>query len=309
MTLQQLEYIVALDNHRHFVTAAEKCFVTQPTLTLQVKKLEEEMGTQIFDRSKHPVEPTATGEQIILKARQILREANQLKEIVNTDKDSIQGTFRIGVIPTLAPYLMPLFLGEFTKNHPDTKLVIYELESERIIHNLNNDLLDIGLLVTPLEERNIREIPLFEEPFLVFAAENHPFYVKKEISPNDISVQGLWLLNEGHCFRNQVLNICNQRHMPNESGFSYESGSIETLKNMVRSNMGYTLVPELSVSNEMDNPMVKRFKGQQPVREVSLAVHSSFTKETLIEELRNAILKNIPKSFEKGKRFIKVKWR
>lgn len=309
MTLQQLEYLVALDNHRHFVRAAEHCFVTQPTLTLQIQKLEDEMGAQIFDRSKHPIAPTPLGEMVILKARQILRETQQLKELVNEQRDGLDGTFRLGVIPTLAPYLVPRFLRAFSKQHPKTRLVIKEIESEAIIKGLNNDLIDIGLLVTPLEENSLREIPLFNEPFLIYSSENHPLYHKRVVKADEISTKGLWLLNQGHCFRNQVLNICDSSGATS-GNVAYESGSIETLKNLVKWNMGYTLVPELSILHEMDNPMIKRFAKPEPVREVSLVVHNSFTKEALIGKLREEILANIPDGFKKStKRFIKVSWR
>jgi len=310
MTLQQLEYLVALDNHRHFVRAAEHCFVTQPTLTLQIQKLEDEMGAQIFDRSKHPIAPTPLGEMVILKARQILRETQQLKELVNEQRDGMEGTFRLGVIPTLAPYLVPRFLRGFSKQYPKTRLVIKEIESEAIIKGLNNDLIDIGLLVTPLEENNLREIPLFNEPFLLYSSENHPLYHKPTVKAEEINTKGLWLLNQGHCFRNQVLNICDSRGGGAGNNVAYESGSIETLKNLVKWNMGYTLVPELSVLHEMTNPMIKRFSKPEPVREVSLVVHKSFTKEALIGKLREQILSNIPESFTKStKRFYKVAWR
>ncbi|MCE7993276.1 MAG: LysR family transcriptional regulator [Roseivirga sp.] len=308
MTLQQLEYIVALDNHRHFVRAAENCFVTQPTLTLQIQKLEDEMGSQIFDRSKHPIEPTPLGEMVILKARQILREAMQLKELVNEQKDGVTGTFRLGVIPTLAPYLIPRFLKQFSSKYPKTRLVIREMESESIIKGLKNDLIDLGLLVTPLDENSLRELPLFNEPFLIYSSQSHPYYVKKEIKPEDISDKGLWLLNQGHCFRNQVLNICNSRSSAG-GNVTYESGSIETLKNLVKWNMGYTLVPELAITHELDNPMLKRFTSPEPVREVSLVVHNSFTKEALLKNLRDEILQNIPTHFSKSRKFIQVKWR
>jgi len=180
MTLQQLEYIVALDTHRHFVNAAESCFVTQPTLTLQIKKLENEMGTLIFDRSKHPIEPTETGRQIINRARQILREVNGLKDYVNTEKDNLSGTFRVGVIPTIAPYLMPRFLKDFSDKNPDINLKIREMESEQIIHDIKHDLLDIGIMATPLDESNIREVPLYNEPFLLYIAEQHSLFTKKK---------------------------------------------------------------------------------------------------------------------------------
>jgi LysR family hydrogen peroxide-inducible transcriptional activator len=309
MTLQQLEYIVSLDTHRHFVTAANHCFVTQPTLTLQIQKLEDEMGTLIFDRSRHPIVPTPTGEMIIAKARQILRESNQLKELVNLEKDTIAGSFRIAVIPTIAPYLMPLFLKDFTAKYPDTHLQIREMESEDIIQALKNDFLDIGIMATPLEESTLREIPLYHEPFLIYSSENHSLYQKSDLKPENLPMRGLWLLNQGHCFRNQVLNICEEKKKSETANFSYESGSIETLKNMVRSNMGYTLGPELSVIDELNSPKIQRFEQPEPVREISIVVHNSFTKETLIEKIRESILPNIPENFQKGKRFVKVKWR
>ena len=308
MTLQQLEYIVSLDTHRHFVTAADHCYVTQPTLTLQIKKLENEMGTIIFDRSKQPIAPTETGKIIISKARQILREANQLKAMVNEEKDSISGTFRIGVIPTVAPYLVPLFLNDFVANNPRTKLAIREVESAQIIQELNNDTIDIGLMATPLDEPSLREIPLFHEPFLLYTSMHHPYYMKEELDVTEISEKGLWLLTEGHCLRNQVLNICEKRNS-SSNHFNYESGSIETLKNLVKHNMGYTLVPELSVIDEMADQRIKRFKSPEPVREVSLVVHKSFNKELILEKLRESLLKDIPKHFKKARQFKRIKWR
>lgn len=310
MTLQQLEYIVALDTHRHFVNAAESCFVTQPTLTLQIKKLETEMGTQIFDRSKHPIEPTKTGTTIIESARQILRQVNGLKDFVNMEKDDLGGTFRIGVIPTVAPYLMPRFLKKFTDANPKVNLVIREIESEQIIHDIKNDLLDIGILATPLDENSLREMPLYNEPFLIYAAEQHPLYMKEEVKPTDLPVKGLWLLNQGHCLRNQVLSLCSQRRNAQNNNLSYESGSIETLKNLVKNHMGYTLVPELSVLESLNSDdRIKRFVAPQPTREISLVVHKSFNKEALLEYFRAAILKTIPEHFSKAKTYNRIKWR
>lgn len=309
MTLQQLEYIIALDTHRHFVNAAESCFVTQPTLTLQIKKLEKEMGTVIFDRSKHPIEPTKTGQVIIERARQILREVNGLKDYVNTEKDDISGTFRIGVIPTVAPYLMPRFLKRFTDANPKLNLVIREIESEQIIHDIKNDLLDIGLLATPLDEQSLQEIPLYHEPFLLYAAEQNPLYTKKHINPAELPEKGLWLLNQGHCVRNQVLSICNQKQNAKNNNLSYESGSIETLKNLVKNHMGYTLVPELSVLDSQDDQRIKRFNQPEPVREVSLVVHQSFNKAAILELLKSEILASIPDNFTKAKTYNRIKWR
>lgn len=309
MTLQQLEYIVALDSYRHFVTAAEHCFVTQPTLSMQVHKLEEEIGTIIFDRKKQPLEPTKAGTQILLKARQILREVNQLKALVSDEKESIEGVFRLGIIPTVAPYLIPLFVGEFVREHPNTTLSIEEMKSSDIIDGLKNDTLDIGILATPLSEKQLREIPLYYEPFLLYVSEKHPLYKKKSIQAKDVNQEGLWILNQGHCFRSQVLNICKPKTSSEKGGLKYESGSIETLKRLIDSDHGYTLVPELAIEHDRDKKSVRRFEEPQPVREISIVTHNSFAKEVLIEELRKSILKKLPNSFKKNTRFYTVKWR
>lgn len=168
MTLQQLQYIIALDDSRHFVTAAQKCFVTQPTITLQVKKLEEVVGFQIFDRSTSPLTPTPMGVVVISKARNVLREVAQLKEFVNNEKDNLTGTFKVGIIPTVAPYIVPKFAGHFLEKYPDTILDIEEISSEAIIEAVKTNQIDIGILVTPLEESALREIPLYEEPFVYY---------------------------------------------------------------------------------------------------------------------------------------------
>lgn len=309
MTLQQLRYIVALDNYRHFATAAEKCFVAQPTLTLQVKKLEEELGTIIFDRKKHPLTPTELGEKILLKARQILREAEGLESLVSSDKLLMEGTFNIGVIPTVAPYLIPYFLRHFTEKNPNTHLVIHEMQTNAIVDALNKNTLDVGILATPLEEKNIREIPLYQESFLVYVNKNNPLHEKKELKNSDIKSEGLLVLNEGHCFRSQVLNICGD-DMKEQQGFSYQIGSIETLKRLVKADLGFTLVPELSIlNNEEDKPYLIRFEEPQPTREISLVVHHSFSKEALLDALRESIQENLPNVVKKKKHFVRVKWR
>lgn len=308
MTLQQLEYVTALDDTRHFVRAAQQCYVTQPTLTMQVKKLEDEIGFQLFDRSKHPLEPTPAGIPYILKARQILREVRQLECLVKDERQSLDGLHRIGVIPTLAPYLIPRFLGKFSEDHPEVELQIDEIQTASIIEGLKQDKLDVGILVTPVEDEQIREVHLFMEPFAVYTSPANPLYQKEVVNPQDITQDKLWLLNEGHCFREQVLNICNQQK-PEHERVHYETGSIETLKNLVKHQMGYTLVPELSVLEETDNPMVKPFADPKPVREVSLVVHRSYAREMLIEKLREYILASIPKQFTTFDDYIKVRWK
>ncbi len=309
MTLQQLEYVIALDTYRHFVTAAEKTFVTQPTLTMQLMKLEEEIGLQIFDRTKKPLVPTRAGEQFILKSRQILREVGQLKEMISSNKETLVGEFRIGIIPTLAPYVLPLFLKSFLQENPQTHLKIYEMQSEDIIKSLIHDTLDLGLLVTPLNEKNLREVPLFYEPFLLYVPNHYNKEHQKSIHPSAIDTSKVLLLNQGHCFRNQSLEICNQSNTGAVLGFEYESGSIEALKALVKKGIGLTLVPELSVLDDFESDNVIRLDEPQPVREVSIVVHQSFSKEPLIDKIRSGILSNIPKSFVKNEKRIRVEWR
>lgn len=309
MTLQQMEYIIALDTYRHYVTASEKCFVTQPTLSMQVHKLEEEIGTLIFDRSKKPLKPTKIGIQFIEKAREILREVKQLEAIVSDERHSIEGVFKIGIIPTLAPYLLPIFLPNFIKENPNTKLIIEELESLEMIRRIKEETIDVGIIVTPLQEKILREIPLFNEPFLVYLPENHPLSSKDRLTSNDLNDDNALVLAEGHCFRSQSLKICSQTASVKNTGYDYLSGSIETLKRMVDKGLGFTLVPELSVIDEKNRKNIKRFEAKEPVREVSLVCHKSFAKERLIEKLHDEILRDIPESFTKKDDYIRVRWR
>jgi LysR family hydrogen peroxide-inducible transcriptional activator len=309
MTLQQLEYLVALDDHRHFVKAAESCFVTQPTLTMQLKKLEDEIGLQLIDRQKKPLRPTAAGEQIIRKARQIIGEVGDLKAFVSNETEEFDGEFTLAVIPTLAPYILPLFLPSFIQDFPSTKLVIQEMQTSQILEALQKGSLDMGLLVTPLEEKHIREIPLFHESFCLYLPKNHPLQKEKKISSKSLDSEAMLFLEEGHCFRDQALSICSRRSKKNLHAFEYRSGSIETLKSLVRENLGYTLVPKLSVLHDLKDKHVKEFIDPVPVREVSLAVHKNFSKEALIEAVRDSILKSLPKDFNQVQTFTRVKWR
>jgi len=308
MTLQQLKYVVALDSYRSFSVAAEHCLVSQPTLTMQLKKLENEMGFSIFNRKKSPLRPTQMGALIVEKARQVLREVEQMQALVRGEQESVEGGVRLGVIPTVGPYLLPLFVGDFIEHNPKTRLLVEEMKSSEIISKLRDGKIDVGLLVTPLDEADLREVPLYYEPFHLFVSPGHPLSLLDEVSPDDVEqADGLWVLNQGHCFRNQVLNICHRPSSANLGRLQYESGSIETLKRLIRTNFGYTLVPELSLDAELDN--VRPFAEPQPVREVSLVVHNSFVKERLIEELRREILEAIPDKIRKNRRYIKVRWR
>lgn len=300
MTLVQLEYLVAVDTHRHFATAAEHCFVTQPTLSMQLQKLEEELGVQLFDRSRVPVRPTELGKEIIAQARVVLAESKKIQELVQNQKQELSGELRIGVIPTLAPYLIPLFITSFLEKHPQVRVVVQELLTEEIVEKLNHELLDVGLLVTPLANKSIKELPLFYEAFVAYINPNHPLAKQSHIAADELDLDELWVLNEGHCFRSQVLNICNRGGSGAGSHLDYKSGSLETLKRIVETQHGLTLLPELSVLEmpEEKQKLVHAFEEPQPLREVSLVVHRSFLKKKLIEALRQEIISCVPESIK-----------
>lgn len=307
MTIQQLEYVIALNIYRHFVTAAKKCFVTQPTITIQVKKLEKEIGFSIFDKSTSPFKPTDLGLMFIKKAEIILREVSELKNMVSEELDNINGSFKIGVIPTISPYLIPLISGSFSKKYPNTILKIDEMQTSNIISALQKKEIDVGILVTPLNESFIREIKLYNEPFVFYGQKKDFIENKKTISAKEIEkLDNVWLLKSGHCFRNQVLNICN--NSDSNKNIKFQSGSIEALKKMVDNYGGFTLVPEMAI-NKNDVGCNIQFTDPKPVREVSIVIHHSFSKNALVDALRLEILDKTPKEFVKNKRFIKINWR
>lgn len=305
MNLQQLEYIIALDIHRNHAKAAAACNVTQPTLSMMVKKLEEELGVKIFDKGQ-PLKPTKSGEIIISRARSILQELKNLKEFIKDEKESIEGEFRLGVIPTLAPYLLPKFLNQFLEKHPGTSFTVMEMQTNEIIRMLKTNRLDVAILVTPLDDKEIREVPIFYEPILLYTHEGLKYYNQERVNLKTLSFESLLMLEEGHCFRGQVENLCASKDKKIHSQLNYQSGSFETLKAMVDNSYGYTLIPELAVNAKSKN--VKRFVSPEPVREVSLAVHNGFVKEMLLVKLREAILKAIPAHFQKNEKYIRVRW-
>ncbi len=304
MTFVQLEYIIAIDTFRHFAAAADHCFITQPTLSMQVQKLELELGIKIFDRSKQPVVPTENGLEIIEKAREIIGEKNILLEKVQNKKGKLTGELRIGIIPTLAPYLLPLFVQPFAKKYPGVKLIVNELMTELIISRLREGRIDVGLLVTPLLEAGISEDVLFYEELMAYVSKNNAVYQKTYLLPQDIDPQKLWILEEGHCFRSQIVNLCELQKMSKErSHFEYEAGSIETLRRMVELNDGITIVPELATLDmpAKQSQLIRHFKKPVPMREVSLVVHRNFVKKRLIDILRQEILLAIPEKIRKNK--------
>jgi LysR family hydrogen peroxide-inducible transcriptional activator len=309
MSLVQYQYIVAVDQYRHFATAAEKCFVTQPTLSMQIQKLEDQLGVLIFDRSKHPVIPTDIGQRIIDQARIVLYENQQIKALIDDEKEIISGVLRIGIIPTLSPYLLPLFITSFMSKYQDVELVVQELVTEIIIRKLQVDQLDIGLFVTPSGAHGLQEKVLFYEEFVAYVSENHPLNKKKDVDAEDIDVADTWVLNEGHCFRNQVLNICQPLGGVSDR-FRFESGSLEALKKLVDKHGGITLLPELATLDmgETEQNMLHYFNDPKPVREVSLVYHRSFLKNKLTELLYKEILKSIPDDIQSKKNGTIIRW-
>jgi LysR family hydrogen peroxide-inducible transcriptional activator len=304
MTFVQLEYIVALDKHRHFASAAADCFVTQPTLSMQIHKLEKELGIKIFDRSKQPVIPTEQGAEIILHAKRILAEREMMNEMINSKKGLVAGELKLGIIPTLAPYLLPLFVKEFTRKYPAIRLVVNEMMTDLIITRLREGKIDAGILVTPLMETGIREELLFYEELLVYVSKNNMAYEKQYVLAKDIDPEKLWLLEEGHCFRSQIMNLCElQKASKLGHHFEYEAGSIETLKRMVEINDGITILPELAT---MDLPakqqqLLRNFKKPVPMRQLSLVMHRDFIKKRLIELLKKEIIAAVPEKIQKNK--------
>ena len=305
MTITQLEYVIAVDTYRSFSAAAEKCFVTQPTLSMQIHKLEETLGVKLFDRSKQPVVPTEIGIEIITQARILLAESEKIKEIITDRQKELSGELKVGIIPTVAPYILPKILQGFMLKYPQVKLIVWEQTTELIIQQLKLGTLDCGILSTPLHESSLTEIPVFYENFVAYASKNSKLFKKKTIVPDDIDMEEIWVLNEGHCMREQVLNICQRRKATKGfQHFEYNTGSVETLKRMVDMNNGATILPELALAdmNEKQRDRVRYFKSPEPAREVSLVIPRNFLKRRMIEALKSEILDFVPKRLRTKKK-------
>lgn len=300
-SITQLEYIWAVYKHGHFAKAAEACSVTQPTLSMQVQKLEEDLGVVIFDRSKKPILLTDVGKKVIDQIQSVLFEAKKIESIITQNESTgVHGELVVGVIPTIAPYLLPLMLPVLEKSYPDLKLKLVELQTQRIIEQLGNDEIDVGILATPLNISKIIEIPLYFEPFLVLSNKEHSLSKAKKVKHANLTMEEVWLLEEGHCLRNQVVDICSLK--PNKQGkrnFQFESGSIETLKRLVNSYGGYTLIPQLAAEDIGVNTTLTPFERPIPAREIGLVYQRAHYKEGLIENLSEAILKAIPEEVRK----------
>lgn len=310
MTITQLEYVVAVATYKSFVSAAEKCFVTQPTLSMQIQKLEEELGIKLFDRNKHPIAITALGEAIVAQARIALAECEKIHDLIQSQQNNLEGNFKFAVIPTISPYILPSLLQNYTTNYPDVKLEVKELETNQIIAALRNNEIDAALVSTPLEEADLKEYPLFYEPFIAYFSDNEPALKKRLITAPDIALERIWLLNEGHCMRNQIIDLCSDQiqRLQAERPYRYESSNIETLRKMVDKNGGLTVLPELATTefNEDQMERVRYFEEPEPVREVGLITNGHFVRLTLLQSLMDEILKMVPEKMRVQKKNRKV---
>lgn len=292
MTLQQLEYIVALDKTRHFVRAAEMCGVTQPTLSAMIQKLEDELDCRIFDRSSHPIVPTEIGVAVIQQAQVVLFNVNQLKENVLVQRGTVAGNLSLAIIPTVAPYLLPGIISLFRSDYPEISLKVSEMRTETIIEKLHTAEIDMAILSTPLEDPKILEVPLYYEKFIAYIAPEEPMYAQEEVSTNEMPLDHLWVLEEGHCLRNQVFNFCeNKTHTS-----TYEAGSIDTLVKIVDRNGGYTVIPELHVDllSETQRQNLRKIVRPEATREIALVIRHDYVREGMMNAVANTVKKIIP---------------
>lgn len=291
MTITQLQYVLAVAEYKNFTTAAEHSFVTQPTLSMQIQKLEDELNIQIFNRSKKPIAITDVGKKVVEQAKIIVDESNRIKDIVDQHKGYIGGEFRLGIIPTVMPTLLPMFLNNFTHKYPKVKLIIEELTTEEIIRKLTDGYIDAGLAATPLENEAIKEMPLYYEPFVGLIPEGHRLFSQKQIEAEQLEMEDILLLEDGHCFKDSVINLCRNYKIDNKKSFQLESGSFDTLVKLSKEGLGMTLLPYMHTLDldEKDKKYLREFKSPPPAREVSLLFHKSQLKMQLIDALKSTI--------------------
>lgn len=292
MTITQLTYVLAVAEYKNFTKASEKVFVTQPTLSMQVQKLEEELNVKIFDRSKKPIKLTPVGEKIIEQAKNIVNESVRIQDIVDQQKGFVGGEFKLGIIPTVMPTLLPMFLKNFVNKYPKINLKIEELHTDVIIEKLIDGHLDAGIAATPLGNEKIKEKPLYYEPFMAYVPEGHRLYNFKDITAEDLDVDEVLLLEDGHCFKDNILNLCKSvQNLPDQKRFYLESGSFETLIKLSDEGLGMTLLPYLHTLDlqEKNQKHIKFFKKPYPSREISLVHHKNELKSHIIKALYESI--------------------
>ena len=296
MTLQQLEYVMAVFRFRHFAKAAEHCGVTQPTLSSMVQKLEDELGVKLFDRKSQPIAPTPTGRLVVEQAWKVLLRARKLKETVEEEKHSLQGTFTIGILPTIAPYLIPRFFPQLMRTYPDMDVRIVEMKTEDMKRALVRGDVDAGILAQLEGLDEFESIPLFYEQFFAYVAEGDPLIDKESIKTADLTGEYLWLLDEGHCFRDQLVKFCHLK-AASAAKKAYTLGSIETFMRIVESGKGLTFIPELAVYQleEKQRRLVRPFAIPVPTREIVMITGKNFIRKTLRSLLVEEIQAGIPK--------------
>ncbi len=302
-TITQLHYIVTVERLKHFGKAAEACHVSQPSLSAQIHKVEEDIGFPIFDRNKKPIAVTSRGLSFIEQAKTVLREHTKLLDISKSSQTSLMGPLSLGIIPTVSPYITPYFLGHFAKKYPKIQLQIEEHKTEDIIRLLKNNELDVGLLATPLHERQLVEKSIYYEDFLAYINPAHPLNRKKIINEQDLDGSDLWLLEDGHCFRNQIVKLCTiDKESPIFKNVFFQSGNLDTLRLLVKNNGGYTILPASMVntlSADETRKYVRPFTTPVPTREISLVYHQTQWKTDLISALSQSIFENLPESLQR----------
>lgn len=296
MTLQQLEYILAVNQFRHFAKAAEYCRVTQPTLSAMIQKLEEELDTRIFDRSQQPVCPTPVGIHIIEQAQNILVQANRIKNIIEEEKHSLTGIFKLGILPTVAPYLLPRFFPQLMKKYPDLDIRVVEMKTNDIKKALQTGEIDAGIVASLAGMEELQQTPLFYEQFFAYVSREDALFNNEVIRTSDLNGEQLWLLDEGHCFRDQLVRFC-QMKSARASQLAYHLGSMETFMRMVESGKGVTFIPELAVLQlgDAQKELVRFFAIPCPTRQVVLLTNKNFIRHTLLEVLVKEIKLSVPK--------------
>ena len=292
-----MEYIVAVYRFRHFAKAAEQCGVTQPTLSAMIQKMEKELGVKIFERSSQQVSPTPVGKLVVEQAWKVLSRANKIKDIVAEEQHSLKGTFRIGILPTIAPYLLPRFFTKLEKEHPEIDFHVIEMKTADIKKALSRGELEAAIAVR-LDELDVyNQTSMYYEQFIAYVAEGDPLFEKSNIKTSDLGNEFLWLLDEGHCFRDQLVKFCNLKSA-NESKSKYSLGSIETFMRMVESGQGVTFIPELALSQLSDSQkrLVRPFALPIPVRDVVLLTTKNFVRHSIANLIVESVKSNVPKS-------------
>ena len=289
MTLTQLQYTLAVAEEGNFTLAAEKCFVTQPTLSMQVQKLEDELAVKLFNRNSKPIALTQIGEKIISQAKIIIEEAKRMDDIVAIEKGEVKGDFKLGIIPTVMPTLLPLFLNTFIKKYPLVNLKIEESTTVSITEKLIQGKLDAGIAATPLDNPKIIEKPLYYEPFVGYIPQSHPLSKLAKIEAEDIEKMDVLVLEDGHCFRDHVLKLCKTTRV--SKSFDLKSGSFETLIHLANEGMGMTLLPYLQTRNLSNENFknLRHFTSPEPAREISIVFSKSQLRLPIIEALSQSI--------------------